>query len=245
MMKIDLMKKTIITVLCLLVCVAALIPATDAYAYTLKLPTAVIRDIMDRKEKGLSVEPAEDIIVQNPDLTRERNCHEGVIILGDSRTCYMARFMGINDNIENYAAISCGGEGYGFLAGMAIPEAEKLEALYPDTCWKYVIASGLNDMERVRDYGKLYRKLLADGKDVYFMSINPIEEDKDMGFGYKNSTIVDFNRYMRKIVPQARYIDSYKNVRFVTVDGVHNDEATSRKLFEYIQKTVGVPAQNR
>ncbi len=239
------MKKPITTVLSLLVCIAALIPAGDVYAYTLKLPTAVIRDIMDRMEKGLSVEIAEDIIVQTPDLTKARDCREGVIILGDSRTCYMARFIGINDNIENYVAISCGGEGYGFLAGMAIPEAEKVESVYPGTDWKYVIASGLNDMERVRDYGKLYRKLLADGKDVYFMSINPIEEDKDIGFGYNNSTIVDFNRYMQKIVPRARYIDSYKNVRFVTVDGVHNDEATSKKLFEYIQKAVGVPAQSR
>ena len=48
---------------------------------------------------------------------------------------------------------------------------------------------------------------------------------------------------MRKAVPSDRFIDSYSKVPFVTVDGVHNDEATSAKLFEDIQKTVNVPAQ--
>ncbi len=126
---------------CLFVLAVVILAASaqTTYAYTLKLPVAVIRDIMDRKEKGEAVTEAEDIIVQTPNITVDRDCDQGVIILGDSRTSYMGLHTALNDTYKNYVAISCGGEGFGFLAGIAIPEAEKIERIYPDIHWKYVI----------------------------------------------------------------------------------------------------------
>ncbi len=214
----------------------------NAEAKAMNLDPASVINTMNKYERGELVDPVWGMFVQNPNLILPRNGPQGVIVIGDSRVSWMSIFTAMNYSYQNYAAISCGGEGFDYMVRLALPEASRFEAEYPNIHWKYVICMGVNDLGRVNEYKTIYSQMLASGKDVYFMSVNPFDPIIKPDGIKLNQQIQLFNLQMLQVVPLNRYIDTHNNVAFITFDGTHNDRETSIRIFDYIQTSTGVPA---
>ncbi len=155
------------------------------------------------------------------------------IFVGDSRYVGMRKFAQSNDIF-----IAENAQGYDFLMS-------KLETIrqYADNNSVLIIGLGVND------YGVNYKKYisimneLADTLEcnVYYMLINPVEEEKEIPYGYTvyNEMIDKYNMLMRagfsdrvKIIDSNTYL---KENGFSTVDGLHYDDNTYNKIYNYLK----------
>ena len=71
---------------------------------------------------------------------------------------------------------------------------------------------------------------------MYFLSVNPVDETKEQAFGYTvtNEDIEKFNKQMKEIFGD-KYIDSNNYLKedgFNTIDGLHYDSKTYTKIYQ-------------
>ena len=108
---------------------------------------------------------------------------------------------------------------------------------------------GVNDIQfsrpfddDIKSYKMEFKKLVKKYPKVkfYYLSINPIEEDK-MNLFYPenrrtNNEIIFFNKEMFDFTTKnnIKYCSSYDKVVFNTIDGIHYDESTNQRIIDYI-----------
>lgn len=164
----------------------------------------------------------------------------GIVFIGDSRT------VGLNSAVDlvhkkDTFVIAKSGMGYNWFMKDGYEHLKYIRKNNDYDKWIYVFNLGVNDLTNVDKYIALYKELSKDAT-VYYLSINPT--DDSVG-GIQCSDIMAFNK---KITSEdIEYIDSYDYLDKVSGysfdkrnDGMHYDEETYEKLYEFIMMSIEV-----
>ena len=101
---------------------------------------------------------------------------------------------------------------------------------------------GVNDLYQVNAYISYINEKASEwnnlGASVYFVSVNPC----DGSYSHLNSQITSFNSEIKNgLNSNITYLDSNSylySVGFSTTDGLHYDQATSKKIYNYIKSKI-------
>ena len=153
-----------------------------------------------------------------------------LIFVGDSRTVGLKSTIGGGKNL--YIAKSS--QGYVWFSKTAVKTLKKRLESYPYST--VVFNFGVNDVDNVYAYIGLYKKLIGEYPNAkfYIMSVNPIQSKKGSWY-VTNKMIRSFNSIMKAAFPD-RYLDCYEELKqkgFQTVDGLHYNQATYRKIYAF------------
>ncbi len=168
--------------------------------------------------------------------SNKNSTYNKVILIGDSRFYGQSNYKFENSK-TTYIAKS--GEGLKFLKN----SNSKIKS-YDSDSTAFVINLGVNDLYNVNNYISYINSLALSLKgDVYYLSVNPVDEVKESynGYSVKNSTINDFNSKMKNDLKNVTYLDSnsyLKSNGFDTVDGVHYTKDTYQKIYNFIASKV-------
>lgn len=170
------------------------------------------------------------------DCMQEKRTYTKYVFVGDSRYVGMSEFKQDGD-----VFLARNNMGYDYLV-------EQLPNIYSvcDENTALIVGLGVNDMNYGRD--KYIAKLneLADQLDcqIYYMSVNPVDETKGAANGYTvwNSKIDEFNAKLKSSLSEKIiYIDtnSYlKQMTFTTTDGLHYNKGTYQLIYDYIKASL-------
>ena len=185
--------------------------------------------------------PAPDDKVPRVNLattTGDRVTEDRLILIGDSR------FAGMRQAVGGSATwITAVGEGIYWLQGSVIP---KLNAMTV-TDKAIVFNLGVNDLNEASAYllvlTSLGISLRKRGATVYFMTVNPVDEEKEAEYGYKviNQNIVQFNRVIATSLYGFGIINTYDYLAdhaFQTVDGLHYTKDVYRMIYAVLCNAV-------
>lgn len=157
------------------------------------------------------------------------------IFIGDSRTVGMKSAVASNKNDIWSAKV---GEGYTWMKNTGVPAVE--DKIGKNS--KVVILMGVNDLNSnayITYLNSKSKKWVKKGATVYFVSVNPVDEEKARSNGYTitNSSIVTFNKAMKKgLSSNVKYINTYSKINsFGTTDGLHYTNETYKKIYNYIK----------
>ena len=158
-----------------------------------------------------------------------------LLIIGDSRMVYMNYTVGDNEHIQYNAIV---GDGF-YLFRDAITQIYDFSAKYNTsyTHAKILCNLGVNDLARFPLYRDMYERLVADGIDITFMTVNPVDENvPDYAYDVTNEEVDSFNDYMRAI-DGLNILDTNKILKadgYATVDGLHYTDETSEYIYHLI-----------
>lgn len=161
----------------------------------------------------------------------------GYIFLGDSRTVGLNNACDIQD-IENVWVVAKVGEGYRWLKNTAENEIESIvDSNKYITDWVLVSNLGVNDLDNIGNYKSWYTDILDDF-DLKIVSVNPVDGE----YSYMSKDIMSFNNSIEKFcsLNGVDYIDSYSNLDFSTVDGLHYTKSTYSDIEDYIFEMIGL-----
>lgn len=180
-------------------------------------------------------EPSEEETVQESSsaIKKKYRHFNKYIWVGDSRTEGMANSI----SIEYLAA---GGKGLSWCK-------ENMPEIYNRKGYNIIINFGINDLGNLNNYINYYNSLPEDfikNNQIFILSVNPVDETTAAQFGYtvKNSMIKLFNEEIQKNLRKDIYfIDGYtymQNNGFVTEDGVHYNNTTYVKIYNYVKNEI-------
>lgn len=176
---------------------------------------------------------AESEEIQYEPEHREYDHYDKWIWVGDSRTVGMAGNIGIT-----YLAKSA--MGLDWFISVA-------DELYNLEGYNIILNFGINDYWNVINYANFYNNLsdeLFEKNKVFVMTVNPVDEIKQVGYGYSssNSTIEWFNENLKNnLRNDIAFIDSYTYLTktgFNTIDGIHYDGNTYIKIYNFMVDTI-------
>ena len=175
------------------------------------------------------------------------------IFIGDSRTVEMMNAVGT----KNEDSWSCkkGGE-YQWFISTGLPDVEKITEV--DDNDAVIFLMGVNDTywdqdSAVKAYAKAINEKatewISKGADVYFVSVNPVDEDKEtdemrVTKSYNNDWIEAFNNKIQVALNEnIYYIDTYtriKNHLGARDDGIHYTDAQYKEIYGIIKSDIQV-----
>lgn len=167
-------------------------------------------------KENIDIEQSEIILVDYEDYN--------YVFLGDSR------FVGMSNCKESNDTFICKvGEGYNYFC-KNISNISENDIV--------IIGFGVNDLGNIDKYIELANSLT---NEVYYLTVNPVDEQKERENGYSvtNQQIDEFNNKLKANATNYKVIDtnSYlKQIGFSTTDGLHYDNATYIKIYEYIKQ---------
>ncbi len=156
------------------------------------------------------------------------------IFIGDSRTVGMRSAVTNNSNDTWSAKVS---QGLSWMKTTGVPNVEKKI----NNKSNVIILMGVNDSgangSNAGSYAKYLNKKAKEwtkkGASVYFVSVNPLSDSS------KNANVKAFNSSIKKkLSKNITYIDTYNNVSFNSTDGIHYDNSTYQKIYNYIKQVV-------
>lgn len=176
-----------------------------------------------------------------------------VIVIGDSRMENILKRKDIDVPV-NFRIIAKGGATVYWFRDKALP---LLKNILDNKSSKYkyhvVINQGVNDLNlndkkspeyHASTYTDIYEDLFKKYKDVsfYLLSVNPIDESVINNYWYQVRTeedVVDFNNYTIKWINSSnfknvRYCDSFNEMEFKMIDGLHYTKQTDIDILYYI-----------
>ncbi len=164
---------------------------------------------------------------------------EDMIFVGDSR------FVGMRSVVGGSASWFCEiSQGLYWLQNVCAPKLLKV-----DLKGKAVIFNlGLNDVYNYNSYitylNNLGNTLRKKGASVFFMTVNPVDENKEALYGYAvtNSMIRTFDFYLAAGLKDFGMINTYDVLLtggFDTVDGLHYTSSTYRTIYSKVMSTIG------
>lgn len=162
--------------------------------------------------------------------------HNKYVLVGDSRFVGQEQTGNKNSNSTYIAKV---GEGLNYLKNV-----ESTMKKYDNKNTAYVINMGVNDLYNANNYVKYINNLAKTYKgDIYFLSVNPVDEAKEKSYGYSvtNAQIKNFNSTMKNNLKNVKFLDSYsylKNNGYETTDGIHYTSSTYKKIYNYINRAV-------
>ena len=169
-----------------------------------------------------------------------------VIFIGDSRTVLMYSYVantwqnnsystgGINQ-VGNDLFVAQGSMGLSWMQNTAIPAVEK----YFTRGVSIVILMGVNDLRNQDKYIEYLNsnvsKWTKNGAKVYFVTVNPCDGE----YASMNTGINNFNNNLKKnLSNKIGWINTHDNLQFKTLDGLHYNEETSIKIYNFIKNNV-------
>ena len=157
------------------------------------------------------------------------------IFIGDSRTVGMKSAVASNKNDIWSAKV---GEGYTWMKNTGVPAVE--DKIGKNS--KVVILMGVNDLNSnayITYLNSKSKKWVKKGATVYFVSVNPVDEEKARSNGYTitNKSIETFNKTMKNgLSSDIKYINTYSKINsFGTTDGLHYTNETYKKIYNCIK----------
>ncbi len=171
------------------------------------------------------------------------NSTKDIILIGDSRTQAIAEYSGISSDAT---FIYASGEGYNWMKNTAFPRADSKIT----SSSKVIIWLGVNDLDNkynyVREVNSKAAEWTAKGAKVYYAAVGPLDYDPD--HYATNPKIEEFNSIIKSgISSNIKYIDLYnkfKNEGFSTVDGIHYNKDTNRRMYNYLVDAVSIGGVN-
>ncbi len=173
-------------------------------------------------------------------IPAENQSQQGVtryIFVGDSRYVAMSQFA----QPEDYF-IADVGMGYEFLVRQL--DAVRAAAIPGSVV---IIGLGVNDPkpEKYESYIRTINELSWTlGVPVYYMLVNPVDEsvESQNGYGIKNDQINAFNAALQAgLDASVHIIDTNSFLKYdgyVTTDGLHYDDNTYLKIYQYIKAQI-------
>lgn len=167
---------------------------------------------------------------------------KNIIMVGDSRTVGMQAAVG-----GKMTYIGKVGEGLAWLKATAWPKLKKW-GKSGDLKGKAIVFNlGVNDLGNVNGYitymNDIGKKLKNWGATVFFMTVNPINNKLAKTWSVvRNSGVISFNKTMVAGLSGYGIIDTYDELvfrKFTTVDGVHYNAATYKKIYNYMISCIG------
>ena len=174
-----------------------------------------------------------------------------IVFIGDSRTVHMYRDCGAAEaSRSSWSAKSA--MGYSWMVSTGVPKAEAM--MKPGD--NIVICMGVNSINLSEQsmYPAFVNKKAAEwekkGIGTYFVSVNPIEDDKKAARNSdkRNSQVIAFNNMMKsKLSDQVVYVDTYSTIvqDFTTLDGTHYPAEINEKIYRLIRDFVMKDSQKR
>lgn len=195
----------------------------------------VVEDIPMNDYEKSTVVASSDVSVKPliAEPEQQQEVYDNWIWVGDSRTVGMAGNVGIT-----YLAKSA--EGLDWFTTVA-------HELYDLEGYNIVLNFGINDYWNVLNYANFYNNMpekVFEKNRVFFMSVNPVDEVKQVSYGYgsSNATLEWFNATLRSnLRSEIEYIDTYTYLQetgFDTIDGIHYEGNTNVKIYNYVVDTV-------
>ena len=191
-------------------------------------------------------EVSEDIKLK--DITKNK-----VIIVGDSRMQLIEKSKDEINIPVNFSFIAQIGAGKDWFNKEALPKLLKeLDSKNNEYKYHVVINMGVNDIQysknvdkEINYYLEEYNKLSRQYPDVlfYLLSINPINDKKlniSQPYNVRTTEMVEyFNRRLDYNIKANKsknitYCDSYHEIYFRTVDGIHYTNKTNQNVIDYI-----------
>ena len=187
-----------------------------------------------------------------PFTTHSKKAH--VILVGDSRTCCMYDAIHGTDTNNLLATDSRGdvwsakvGAGYSWMVSTGVPQIES--RINKNTA--VVILLGINDQLNSYNWNRYLSYIngkasawVKRGAAVYYSSITPVGMhtgiDSD-GYNSNKGDISRWNAAMRSgLSSNVTYLDTFNAIinNYRTVDGLHYNNDTSRRLYNYIRGSV-------
>ncbi len=187
-----------------------------------------------------------------PFTTHAKKPH--MILVGDSRTCCMYDAMHGTDTNNLLATDSRGdiwsakvGAGYSWMVSTGVPQIE--DRINKNTA--VVILLGINDELNSYNWNRYISYInskanawVKRGAAVYYSSITPVGMhtgiDSD-GYNSNKGDISRWNAAMRAgLSPNVTYLDTFNAIinNYRTVDGLHYNNETSRRLYNYVRNNV-------
>ncbi|GEM_PF-1452511 len=177
-------------------------------------------------------------VTQSQSAVSSTHKYNQYVFVGDSRYVGMSAYAQPEDTF-----IAKNGIGYEYL----VEQQEQIEkACKKDKNTALIIGLGVNDFrysldKYVSKIKELEQKLDC---DIFYMLVNPVDEEKEAAHGYsvENDKINTFNETISsELSPEVHIIDTNAYLTkkgYVTVDGVHYDNATYEVVYNYIKNTV-------
>lgn len=171
------------------------------------------------------------------------------IFVGDSRTVQMYAYLSSDWNGANYSSggahvvgsdvfIAQGSMGLDWLKSTGIPAAQK----YFGSGSALIILMGVNDTYNASNYVSYINSnsssWSSSGTKIYFSAVTPCNGR----YNSHNSEIVNFNSTIRSgLSNSVSWLDTYGHLissGYMTTDGLHYDQSTSNKIYNYIKNNV-------
>ena len=156
-----------------------------------------------------------------------------VLIIGDSRSVMMKNATG-GGGCNWICKI---GKGYKWFESTALPEAE--DQIGQGT--RVVIALGVNDIGNVNRYARLVNQKAKEWADkgavTYYVSVNPVQNISTVS----ENQVVFFNSSIQSQLEGVKWIDTHSYLMdngYVTTDGLHFNNETSRRIFQVIMDSL-------
>ncbi len=175
-----------------------------------------------------------------------------VIIVGDSRMSLIAS----NNNLDipnSFNFISKSGASYEWFENEALKSIkETLDNSKDDIHYHVVLNMGVNDLTFgnagvlvFEKYYDAYEKLASEYENVnfYILSINPVIDNliekkwhgnNNVSYMIKKYNSILKNRVNKSTLENIYFCDSYNNIEFKTLDGLHYSTETNKKIINYI-----------
>lgn len=223
--------------------------------------------VIHNSEDGFSTTVTTTVGGQNGNSGFVTGTSSKIVLVGDSRTYGLAITVGglpTNENSEIIGAMGSdyvickGGMGYDYMTS----HVSDIESQLGEDV-AVVIAMGVNGCEphsgeNVPTFAERYANQYADwlndkattwaskGAKVYFVSVNPVNDDKAKGMGYtiKNEYVKAFNEKIKGKLKNVGYIDTYSQLESGilsgtgTEDGLHYTQTIYETIKNYIWKVV-------
>ena len=172
-----------------------------------------------------------------------------VVFIGDSRTVQIYAYLTGDWNGANYSSggvhvvgndvfVAQSGQGLSWMKSTGIPAASP----YFGSGTAIVILMGVNDAYNINNYisflNSNVRNWTSNGSTVYYSAVTPCSGS----YNSLNSNIVSFNNQLSSNLPNGvHWIDTYNYLMssgYNTTDGLHYDQNTSNKIYNYIKSNV-------
>jgi len=190
------------------------------------------------KRYGMGMRP-DRFAYKNKRITRWGTGKGTIIFIGDSRTVGMKSAVGNNSHIWSCKV----GMGLNWMKSTGVPDVES----QIDSNKAVVILMGVNDCDgsaSAKRYAAYINDKASDwvskGAEVYFVSINPVDESKYHG-AVTNAKIDEFNSTIKTALSSnVKYIDTNSQIKssMSSSDGLHYNNATYKEIYNIITNAV-------
>ena len=154
----------------------------------------------------------------------------GVIYFGDSRTNGMNIYCHISDATDRYV-VAKDKSGYDWASTKGLSKIKEIMQNDPHNEWVIICLFGVNDPDNINRYIDLYESM-QEIAYVIAVTPNPLTNSKYI----KNENLENFNEKLKS--SGLPCMDTYSVLAeegFNTVDGIHYDEPTYTRIYNYIE----------